>query len=228
MPDFQIEGNDLQYVRVSLSGGESVYGDAGHLLSKSSTVGLQTIMMGGLFGALKREVTGGSFFVTKMNGPGDLAFAGIFPGKIIEIDLNNKGVLAESHSFLVAEESVNYDAKMAKLAAGLLGGEGLFLARFTGTGRLFMHAYGALEKFSLKPGERIQVEASHLLAMDDGMKYSVSRVGGIKTMLFAHEGLFFVEIEGPGDVFVHSLTAQQLASAIAGFLPSGSQGGIRI
>jgi len=64
--------------------------------------------------------------------------------------------------------------------------------------------------------------------MDDGMKYSVSRVGGIKTMLFAHEGLFFVEIEGPGDVFVHSLTAQQLASAIAGFLPSGSQGGIRI
>ncbi|MFP3220551.1 MAG: TIGR00266 family protein [Candidatus Marsarchaeota archaeon] len=228
MPTFQVEGADLQYVTVSLGPGEAVYGDAGHLLSKSSTVGMQTVMMGGLLGALKREVTGGSFFVTQINGPGQVSFAGVFPGKIVELDLAGTGVLAESHSFLVAEEGVKYDATMARLAPGLLGGEGLFLAKFSGNGKLFLHAYGALQRVDLKAGEKIQVEAAHLLALDASMSYSVTRVGGLKSMLFAGEGFFFVEVEGPGQVLIHSITAQQLASALAGYLPNNAQAGAGI
>ncbi|MDP7975126.1 MAG: TIGR00266 family protein [Thermoprotei archaeon] len=231
MPKFDVFGNDIQYIKVELGQGESVYADAGHILSKSDTVSLQTVMLGGFLTGLRREVTGGSFFVTKLTGPGQVAFAGIFPGKIVEVDLQGSSMLAQAHSFLVAEESVQYSSQMAKLAAGLLGGEGLFMAKFTGSGRLFIHSYGALQQFALGPGERIQVEAAHLLAFDGGMNYSVSTVGGIKTMLFAHEGLFFVNIEGPGNVMVHSLTAQQLAQAILPYIPRGQQGsglGIRI
>ncbi|MGC8602032.1 MAG: TIGR00266 family protein [Thermoprotei archaeon] len=224
MPSFSIEGNDLQYVRVQLGPGEKVYGDAGHLLMKSATVQMNTIMRGGLISALKREVTGGSFFVTEMRGPGEVDFAGIFPGKVVEVDVGQP-LLAESHSFLVAEDTIQYDAKMAKLSAGFLGGEGLFLARFTGAGKLFLHAYGALEVLDLKPGEEIQIEASHLLALQEGMSYGVSTVGGIKSMLFSGEGWFFVNVRGPGRVYLHSLTAAQLAQSLIPYLPTGGQRG---
>ena len=36
----------------------------------------------------------------------------------------------------------------------------------------------------LKAGERIQIEAGHLLAFDGNMSYGISRVEGIKSMLF--------------------------------------------
>lgn len=228
MAEFSIEGDDLQYLRARLGPGESVYADAGHLLMKDETVSMQTVMKGGLLGALKRAVTGSTFFVTEMKGPGEAVFAGIFPGKIVEIPIE-RPVLAESRSFLVAENTVNYEAQMARLSAGLFGGEGLFFARFTGSGRLFLHAYGALRRLDLKPGQRVQVESSHLLAFDADMKYGVQTVGGLKSMLFSGEGLFFVSIEGPGTVFVHSLTAEQLASALIPLLPLGGQrGGLSI
>ncbi len=135
-------------------------------------------------------------------------------------------ILAEAHSFLGAETSVEYDSKMARLTAGWLGGEGLFLARFRGLGHLFLHAYGGLMTKDLAPGETIQVEASHLMAFQEGMNYSVQMVGGLRSVFFAHEGLFFVTITGPGRVWLHTLTAEQLASALIPYLPTGQQGGI--
>ncbi len=228
MPQYQIVGQDIQYVKVYLNPGEKIYGDAGHLLMKTATVNMQTKMRGGFFGALKREITGGSFFVTELNGPGEAVFAGIFPGKIVQIPLNGQGIVAESHTFLFAEDGVNYDSQMARLSVGILGGEGLFLARFYGNGNLFIHSYGGLYIRDLAPGEIIQVEASHLMAFQDGMQYSVSRVGGLKSLLFAHEGLFFVTLQGPGRVWIHSLTAEQLAASLIPYLPTGQQGGFQL
>ena len=227
MPQYQILGNDLQYLRVELAQGEGFYSDAGHMVMKSSSVNMQTRMRGGLLGGLKRVLTGGSFFVTEFQGPGELVLSGIFPGKVFPIPLGGP-ILAEAHSFLGAETGVNYDSKMARLTAGILGGEGLFLARFYGSGNLFLHSYGGLFVRDLAPGEVIQVEASHLLALQEGMDYSVQLVGGLRSVFFAHEGIFFVTVRGPGRVWLHTLTAEQLASALLPYIPTGQQGGINI
>lgn len=118
---------------------------------------------------------------------------------------------------------------LSRLTAGILGGEGLFLARFTGFGNLSLHSYGGLIVRDLQPGETIQVEeASHLMAFEEGMPYSVQLVGGLRSIFFDHEGLFFVTITGPGRVWLHTLTAEQLASALIPYLPSGQQGGIQL
>ncbi|AWR97944.1 TIGR00266 family protein [Acidianus sulfidivorans JP7] len=229
MPQYEIQGDDIQYVKVYLNPGEKIYGDAGHLVMKTSSTIMQTKMRGGLLGAIKRELTGGSFFVTEFEGPGEAIFAGVFPGKIIQIPLAGNGILAQSHTFLFAEDGVNYDSKMARLTAGLFGGEGIFLAHFYGAGNVFLHSYGGLYVRNLQPGEIIQVEASHLMAMDDGMQYSIQRVGGLRSMLFSHEGLFFVTVQGPGRVWIHTLTIEQLANEIAstvgGFGGLGGQQG---
>jgi len=229
MPKYSIEGNDFQHLRITLEPGERIYVDGGHLISKDSSVAMRTVMQGGFLSALKRTLTGSTFFVTELEGPGEAVLAGVFPGKVFEIDLNGNSVLAESHSFLAAEEGVNYDAKMVGIGAGILAGEGLFFARFSGRGKLFLHAYGGLVARELRPNERIQVEAGHLLAFDEGMRYSVSTVGGIRSMLFSHEGWFFVSLEGPGRAYLHTVTAQQLAYVIVEpFLPRQGGGGIQI
>ncbi|ARM76742.1 TIGR00266 family protein [Acidianus manzaensis] len=222
MPQYEVVGDDIQYVKVYLNPGEKIYGDAGHVVMKSDSTQMQTRMRGGFFAGIKREITGGSFFVTEFQGPGEVVFAGIFPGKIIGLPLAGNGILAQSHTFLFAEDGINYDEKMAKLTAGLFGGEGLFLAHFYGAGNVFIHSYGGLYVKNLQPGEVIQVEASHLMAMDDGMQYSIQRVGGLRSILFAHEGLFFVRIEGPGRVWIHTLTIEQLAQEIAGYIGGGT------
>ncbi len=228
MPQYQILGDDLQYLKVLLSPGEGFYADAGHMVMKSNSVTLQTKLRGGILSGIKRALTGGSFFVTEFYGPGEVVLSGVFPGKIFPVQLQGRGILAESHSFLGAETTVEYEASMTKLSAGILGGEGIFMAKFRGFGNVFLHAYGGLIVKDLAPGETIQVEASHLLAFEEGMNYSVQLVGGLRTMLFGGEGLFFVTITGPGRVWIHTLTAQQLASALIPFLPSGQQGGISI
>ncbi|MEL9969910.1 TIGR00266 family protein [Metallosphaera sp.] len=225
MPQYNILGDDLQYLRVNLAQGEQFYADAGHMVMKNVTVSMQTRMRGGLLGGLKRALTGGTFFVTEFYGPGELILSGIFPGKVVPISLEGRPILAEAHSFLGAESTVQYDSTLARLTAGLLGGEGLFLAKFSGVGNVFLHAYGGLIEKYLSPGETIQVEASHLMAFEQGMNYSVQLVGGLRSILFAHEGLFFVTITGPGKVWLHTLTAEQLVSALIPYLPSGQQGG---
>ncbi|MFP3399735.1 TIGR00266 family protein [Acidianus sp.] len=226
MLQYQIIGDDIQYVKVFLNPGEKIYADAGHIMSKSSSVTIQAKMRGGILSAIKRELTGATFFVTELMGPGEVDIAGVFPGKIVPIQLNGKGILAESHSFLFAEDSVNYDAKLAPLAPAILGGEGLFLATFSGVGQVFLHAYGGLYEINLMPGQSIDIEASHLLALEEGMQFTVTRVGGFKTMLFGGEGLYFVRVVGPGKVWIHSITAQQMASALMPFLPGGQKGGL--
>ncbi|MDP8023492.1 MAG: TIGR00266 family protein [Nitrososphaeria archaeon] len=229
MPEFSIEGAEMQLLKVTLSQGEKIYADGGHLISKDGGVKMNTTLKGGLLSGLKRAITGGTFFVTELIGPGKAILAGIFPGKIFEIDLNgSNSILAESHSFLAAEEGINYDSKMSSIGAGVFAGEGLFFAKFGGAGKLFLHAYGGLSVIDLRAGERIQVEAGHLLAFEDGMRYSISSVGGIKSMLFSHEGWFFVELEGPGRIYLHTVTAQQLANVIEPFLPRQGSGGVQI
>lgn len=181
---------------------------------------------------LKRAVTGGAtFFVLQLTGPGETAFAGgSTPGKVVQISLGNGGdqLLAEHGSFLFAEGGVRYDASLAKLTAGIFGGEGLFLAKFTGPGNVFLHGTGNVLPLQLggDGGEEVDVEAGgHLLAFDaGGMQYGIKRAGGLKTMLLGGEGLFFVNIRGgPGRVWLRSVSLAALASALSRDMPCPPQ-----
>ncbi len=218
LPKYDIYGQDLQYLTVELNPREKVYGEAGHLIMKSASLKMDTKLKGGILSSLKRELTGASFFVIELEGPGSAVFSGIFPGKIIKVPMGNKGLLAQAHSFLMAEDSVKYDAKLARFSVGFLGGQGILFARFLGSGNVFLHSHGNLISKDLSNGETIEVESSHLMAFEDGMEYSITRVGGIRSMLFSGEGLFFVKIKGPGRVYLHTLTVTQLANAIGLYL----------
>ncbi len=231
MVEYRILGYDMQHVRAYLQQGETIFGEGGHVVAKSPSVSIAFKAQGGLLKSLEREITGSRFFITELAGPGMVEFSSFLPGRVIQIPLEGNGIKVESNSFLFAESGVQYSASLASLGAGILGGEGIFLATFRGRGNVFVHALGGVSSYVLKQGEEIEVEAEHLLAFDENMQVSVTRLGNLRTMILGaieQEGLFFVKVTGPGRVWVHNVSIGQLVGKIVRNLPASQGPGLNI
>src|SRR5207248_5302731 len=101
-----------------------------------------------LMGALRRTVVGESIFLTYFhcNGPGEVGFAGNYPGKITVFDLEpGRSVLAQRDAFVLAESTVQLNVALVKrLGAGFFGGEGFILGRRTVQGKACIQGVGDL------------------------------------------------------------------------------------
>jgi uncharacterized protein (TIGR00266 family) len=228
--DYSIVGDNLQIARIRLKNGQEVYAEAGKMVYKTPNVAWDTRMTGHsigekLLGALRRTVTGESLFVTffRANGPGEVGFAGSYPGRIQAFDLApGQSILAQRDAFLFAQPTVQLSvAWVKKLGAGFFGGEGFILERLAGPGLVFIHAGGDFIDFTLAAGESLQVEAGCLVAFDETVSYDIEFVGGIKTAVFGGEGLFLASLTGPGRVVLQSMTLEKMRRELS----PGRQGG---
>ena len=173
-----------------------------------------------ILGAIKRKLMGESLFFTYFhasNGPGEVGFAGHYPGKIQVFELAPaQTIMVQRDGFLFAQASVQLDIAMVrKLGAGLLGGEGFILQKLTGPGAVFVHAGGDHVDFTLAPGEILQVQTGHLVAFEPSVNYDVQMVGSIRTAIFGGEGLFLTTLTGPGRVLLQSMTLERLRHELA-------------
>jgi uncharacterized protein (TIGR00266 family) len=176
-------------------------------------------MEGGFLGGLKRKfLAGESFFITHFratNGPGRVAFAGPYPGKIVMVDLQRQAILCQKDAFLCALGEVDISIAFTKrIGAGFFGGEGFILQKLEGTGLTFLHSGGTILPMTLAAGERLRVDTGCLVALDPTVDYDIVRVGGIKTSLFGGEGLFFAALTGPGRVWLQTLPFSRLADRV--------------
>ena len=234
--DYEIVGDDLQFVKIEMDPNEAVVGEAGSMMYIEDGIQMQTIFgdgspqqggfMGALMGAGKRLLTGESLFMTVFQNQGTgkrkAAFAAPYPGKIIALHLAELGgeLLAQKDSFLVAAKGVSLGIAFTKrFGAGLFGGEGFILQRLQGDGWAFVHAGGTLEERTLAAGEMLRVDTGCIVAMTPTVDYDIQLAGGIKTVLFGGEGLFLATLRGPGRVWLQSLPFSRLASRIYAAAP---------
>ena len=233
--DYQLIGDDLQAVIVTLDPGEAVIAEAGAMMYMQDGIEMATSLDatgrgGGLFdkliGAGKRVLAGDSFFITWFtNGATkrrDVAFASPYPGKIQPIDLRQWGgtVIAQKDAFLCGARGVDVSiAFQRRFGAGFFGGEGFILQKLTGDGLVFLHASGALVTMDLAAGQSLRVDTGCLVAMQPSVDYDIQTVPGIKTALFGGEGLFFVKLTGPGRVILQTLPFSRLADRIIAASP---------
>ena len=240
--EYSIQGDNLQVARIQLKPGQEIYAEAGKMVYKTANVYWETRMSGAsigekILGALRRTVMGESIFLTYFHcdGPGEVGFAGNYPGKITVFDLEaGRSVLAQRDAFVLAESTVQLNVALVKrLGAGFFGGEGFILERLTGPGKVFIHGGGDFVEFSLNMGETLQVNTGCIVAFDESVSYDIEMVGGIKTAIFGGEGLFLATLTGPGRVIVQSMTLEKLRRELAPartggdeHSPLGSLGGI--
>lgn len=102
--DYTIIGDDMQMVQVELDPGETVIAEAGAMNYMEPDIEFEARMgdgseaesglIGKLFGAGKRALTGESIFMTHFTNRGagkqQVAFAAPYPGKIIAMDLGRQ------------------------------------------------------------------------------------------------------------------------------------------
>jgi uncharacterized protein (TIGR00266 family) len=241
--DYKIYGDDMQFVEIELDPRESVIAEAGGMMMMTAGIQMETIfgdgtgnngngLMGKLFGAGKRILTGESLFMTLFTNSGygkqQVSFAAPYPGKIIPMDLNQYGgkIICQKDAFLCAAKGVSVGIDFRrKLGVGFFGGEGFIMQKLEGDGLAFLHAGGTIHEKVLTEGETIRVDTGCLVAMTRNVHYDIQFVGGIKTAFFGGEGLFFATLTGPGKVWIQSLPFSRLADRV--FAASRMQGGRR-
>ncbi len=231
--DYQIFGDDMQYVEVELDPNESVVGEAGSMFYMEDQIRMETIfgdgsasnsgLLGSLLGAGKRLITGESMFTTVYSNQGSgkrkVAFGAPYPGKIIPVKLDQIGgtLLCQKDAFLCAAKGVSLGIAFQKrLGAGFFGGEGFILQKLEGDGLAFVHAGGALKERVLQPGETLRVDTGCVVAFTADVDFDIQFVGGVKTALFGGEGIFFTTLRGPGKVWLQSLPLGRMANRIVG------------
>jgi uncharacterized protein (TIGR00266 family) len=243
--DYEIFGEEMQFVEVTLDAGEACIAEAGSFMYMDPGIEMKTIFgdgstkaegggfMGALLSAGKRVITGESLFMTVFgNNAGarqKVAFAAPYPGRIVPLDLPSHGgtVLCQKDAFLCAAKGVSVGiAFQRRLGAGLFGGEGFILQRLEGDGLAFVHAGGTIVQRRLAAGERLRLDTGCLVAFEASVDYDIQMAPGIKTALFGGEGLFLAALTGPGSIWIQSLPFSRLASRIYAAAPQ--TGGKRV
>jgi uncharacterized protein (TIGR00266 family) len=240
--DYQVFGNEMQYVEVELDPMEAAVAEAGGMMYMDEGIEMETIFGDGsqqnsgflsaLMGAGRRLLVGESLFMTVFQNRGQgkkrLAFGAPYPGKIIPVHLGEVGgeLLAQKDSFLCAAKGVSIGIAFTKrFGAGLFGGEGFILERLQGDGLAFIHAGGTIHQRDLSAGEVLRVDTGCIVAFQPSVHYDIQYVGKIKTALFGGEGLFFATLRGPGKIWLQSLPFSRLAGRIYAAAPQSGRGG---
>lgn len=240
--DYIIEGQEMQFVEITLDPGEMVIAEAGAMMYMSPSIKMETVFgdpsaeqrgfWDKLKSAGKRVLTGESLFMTTFTNQGteraQVAFAAPYPGKILPMHLDQMGgeMICQKDSFLCAARGVQVGiAFQKKIGVGLFGGEGFIMQRLTGDGIALVHAGGTVVQRTLKPGETLKLDTGCLVALQPSVNYDIQFVGGFKNTLFGGEGLFFATLTGPGDIWLQSLPFSRLAGRILANAPSAAGGG---
>lgn len=234
--DYRIYGEEMQYVDVELDPGETAIAEAGAFMMMDEGIQMQTIfgdgsaqqqgssILGKLFSAGKRLLTGESLFMTAFTNTGHgkkrVAFASPYPGKIIPLDLSELDhyVVCQKDAFLCAARGVSIGIEFQRrLGTGLFGGEGFIMQKLEGDGMAFVHAGGHVFERTLQPGEMLRIDTGCLVAYTHSVQYDIQFVGGIRNTIFGGEGVFFATLRGPGKIWIQTLPVSRLASRILSY-----------
>jgi len=193
---------------VTLEPGEKITAESGAMTYMDPNIEAHTRKREkSLFGSIALSILGRqSFWVndyTASRDQGEVAFVSAPIGDIETLEVKpNQGYVIQKAAYIASTENVDLDVKWEGFRKGLFG-QGLFMIKVTGNGKLFINTFGAIDKHALKPRQTMIVDNFHLVAFSDTCNYKVTKFGGLKETLLGGEGLV-TRITGPGDVYIQT------------------------
>ncbi|MBU0510857.1 MAG: TIGR00266 family protein [Chloroflexi bacterium] len=222
--EYKIYGTVMQTLDVHLKQGESIYTESGGMAWMRGNIAMETSTKGGIMSGLGRALSGESLFMTTytcQSPNGLVVFTPEFPGKVLDINLAaGQSLICQKDAFMCAQDSVKLEMHFRKkLGAGLFGGEGFILQKITGPGVAFVEIPGEVREYTLEAGAVMKVDPGHIAMFEPGVTYDITRVKGLKNILFSGEGLFLASLKGPGKIWLQSLPLSNLAAKLARYMP---------
>ena len=176
-----------------------------------------------LKGGFSRFLSGESLFIneyTAKNGSGQIQIAPACPGDVDHVYLENQTIYLQNTAFVAATEGVNVESKWQGFSKGFFSGESFFLIRCSGEGDLWFNSYGGILEIDVEDG--YVVDTGHIVAFTEGLEYSISRVGGYKSLFFSGEGLV-CRFTGKGKVWIQTRKIQPFIGWVNPFRPKKSK-----
>ena len=223
----EIKGTTMPLLEMVLETGESIISTHGELSWMTANVQLtQTTSTGGqkgLMSGLKRAVGGGGIFLTKyeaQGGQGMVAFGSKLPGRIFPVTIQNgQGYLVHRHGFVCGTDGILPTVGMQQtFRGGIYGGDGFVLQRLEGEGQAWIELSGEIITYELAAGQSMLVHPGHVGLFEDRVSFTITRVPGIKNMIFGQDGFHLVALTGPGNIWLQSMPVSVLAEALTPYL----------
>lgn len=224
----EIIGTTMPVLEIQLAPEESVIAVSGELSWMTAAINMTTTTQfgggsGGFFGAFKRVVGGGSLFMTEYRargGVGTVAFATKLPGHIVPVEVTGgQTYMIHRHGFVCATPGVELSvAFQQSLGAGIFGGDGFILQKLAGNCHAFIELGGEVVPYDLAAGETLRVHPGHVGMFEASVRFEITRITGIRNMLFGGDGIFLAALTGPGRVWLQTMTVSNLAHALSPYL----------
>ncbi|HQC52604.1 MAG TPA: TIGR00266 family protein [Lentisphaeria bacterium] len=220
---YQIIGEPLPAVICTLEAGEAMHCESGAMSWMTPNMQMETSSGGGVGKVFGRMLSGENLFLNKYTatgGAGTIAFASSFPGSIRAFEISpGHEIIAQKGSFLASSPTVEMSMFFQKkFGAGLFGGEGFIMQKFSGSGIVFIEIDGTAVEYDLAESQSMIVDTGYLAAMSSTCKIDVRTVPGLKNMVFGGEGIFNTVITGPGHIILQTMPIRQLAKVLRSFL----------
>ncbi len=207
-----------------LDPGESIQTEGGAMVSMDTGITIETKAKGGILKSLGRSVFGGeSFFLNtyRTDSGGTIRLAPSLPGDMMVLDITpERPIKLQSGGYVASTEGVQVDTKWSG-AKTFFASEGAIMLRISGHGQLVLASFGALDEWTLGPGETYTVDTGHLVSMTDDIGFKIRKVGNWKSTLFSGEGLV-VDLTGPGTFTTQSRSQDAFLSWLIPLLPSSN------
>jgi uncharacterized protein (AIM24 family) len=156
-----------------------------------------------------------------VGAPGEVAFATKVPGHIVPVEVSpGHEFLVHRHGFLCATSQIQIGVGFQQsLGAGIFGGDGFLLQKISGYGTAWLELSGELIMKDLRPGEMLRVHPGHVGAFQSSVNFQITRVPGIKNLIFGGDGIFLAALTGPGRIWLQTLPLARLAHKLAEYMP---------
>ena len=223
-------GPSFAMLRVDLSPGETVVGEAGAMVARHQSLAMTVKLNAGksrgffatlraLVVALLRRVIGGeTFFVNHFTTErgGSVWLAPTLAGQIVHRRLDGELLLLSTGAYLAHTGAVELKLKFGGLRA-FLAKEGFFFLGVTGHGDLWFTSYGGVEAIDVNGSYLI--DNGHLVGYEGQLALSIkSAGGGLLGLAASGEGLV-CQFTGQGRVWIQTRNLETLASWLSPMLP---------
>jgi uncharacterized protein (AIM24 family) len=226
----EVKGSTMPILEVSLDHGEQVISTHGELAWMTQGVQMSQHTNtggggGGLMRGLKRMAGGGGLFVTQYDGPGMIVFAAKVPGHIMPVDITpGQHYLVHKHGWLCGTAGITPGVGLQQsFRGGLWGGEGFVLEKLEGQGRAWIELSGELTTYDLSPNQTLLVHPGHVGMFQGSIQYAITRIQGVRNVLFGADGYHLVSLTGPGRVWLQSMPLSVLAQSLSPYLAQSNE-----
>lgn len=207
-----------------LGPGESLVTEGGAMVFKDTHITLETKARGGFLKSLGRSVLGNeSFFMNTWHSDvgGKLGLAPSLPGDMMVMDVTpDKPLKVQSGGYIASTEGIEIETKWSG-SKTFFAKEGAIMLRMSGQGQLVVASFGALDEWTLGPGESFTVDTGHLVTMSEDIGFNVRKVGNWKSTMLSGEGLV-VDLTGPGTFTTQSRSQDSFLQWLIPRLPSST------